>query len=93
MTEISIETWGEILQYVKERSGVPDVSFRTWLQTLKVRSVKNGAVEIMVTTGIMGVEYTSKKYLQPLKDAITEITGIEHEIRFILPEDGEAESL
>ena len=93
MTEINEETWGEILQCVKEKPGISNVSFRTWLQPLKVHFVGSGIVEIMVTTGCMGAEYISKKYLQPLKDAITEITGTEYEIRLIFPSDAGADHL
>ena len=34
----------------------------------------------------MTLSYISKKYYLPLKVAITEITGNEYEIKFILPE-------
>ena len=93
MAEISTETWEEILQSVKEEFDVTDVAFRTWLQPLKVHTVRNNTVVILVTTGQMGIDYISKKYLFPLKVAVAEITGTEYEIDFILPERAQEENL
>lgn len=93
MAEISSETWEAILQSVKTEFDVTDVAFRTWLQPLKVHDVKNNTVVILVTTGQMGIDYISKKYLFPLKVAVAEITGTEYDIDFILPERAEEENL
>ena len=93
MSEISTETWEEILQSVKEEFDVTDVAFRTWLQPLKVHDVRNNTVVILVTTGQMGIDYITKKYLFPLKVAVAEITGTEYEIDFILPERAQEENL
>ena len=86
MAQISIETWEEILQNVKEKSDIPDISFRTWIQPLKVQDVRDNTIAVLVTTGVMGVEYISKKYLRLLKTAALEVTGIGYGIEFILPE-------
>ena len=69
MAQISIETWEEILQNVKEKSDIPDISFRTWIQPLKVQEVRGNTIAVLVTTGVMGVEYISKKYLDAMKAA------------------------
>ena len=60
MAVISSETWEEILQAVKEKYDIPDISFRTWLQPLKVQDVRDYTIVVLVTTGVMGVEYISK---------------------------------
>ena len=93
MAEISTETWEKILQSVREEFDVTDVAYRTWLQPLRVHDVRNNTVVILVTTGQMGIDYISKKYLYPLKVAVAEITGTEYEIGFILPERAEENSL
>lgn len=93
MSEISAETWNDILQSVKTEFDVTDVAFRTWLQPLKVHDVRDNTVVILVTTGQMGIDYISKKYLFPLKVAIAENTGTEYEIGFILPEEAKEEEL
>ena len=93
MSDISTETWNEILQSVKVEFDVTDVAFRTWLQPLSVHDVRNNTVIILVTTGQMGIDYITKKYLFPLKVAVAEITGTEYEIGFILPEEAKEEEL
>ena len=87
MEQISIETWEEILQAVKEKSDIPDISFRTWIQPLKVQEVRGNTIVVLVTTGVMGVEYISKKYLCPLEIAALEVTGTGYEIQLILPKN------
>ena len=86
MAEISTETWEEILQSVKQEFDITEVTYRTWLTPLRIYEVRNNTVVILVTTGQMGIDYISKKYMSPLKIAIAEITGSEYEIEFILPE-------
>lgn len=93
MADISTETWNEILQSVKTEFDVTDVAFRTWLQPLSVHDVRNNTIIILVTTGQMGIDYITKKYLFPLKVAVAEITGTEYEIGFILPEEAKEEEL
>ena len=75
MPEISTETWGRILQSVKEEFDVTDVAFRTWLEPLSVHDVKDNTVVILVTTGQMGIDYITKKYLFPLKVAVCYVLG------------------
>ena len=84
MAVISSETWEEILQDVRERLSLSDVTFRTWLQPLKIHEVRRKTIVVLVTTGVMGVEYISKKYLDAMKAATEQITGTEYEICFIL---------
>ena len=86
MAGISTEIWEEILQATKEKNDIPDISFRTWLQPLKVQDVRDNTIVVLVNTGVMGVEYISKKYLRLLKTAALEVTGIGYGIAFILPE-------
>lgn len=93
MSDISAETWNQILQSVRTEFDITDVAFRTWLQPLSVHDVRDNTVIILVTTGQMGIDYISKKYLFPLKVAVAEITGIEYEIGFILPEAAKEENL
>ena len=93
MLEISTETWREILHSVKTEFDVTDVAFRTWLEPLSIHDVRDNTVVILVTTGQMGIDYITKKYLYPLKVAVAEITGTEYEIGFILPEDAKEEEL
>ncbi len=81
--------WEEILLRVKEEHELTDVSFNTWLAPLTVFAVKDHCVYILVNSEQMGLSYVSKKYYLPLKVAITEVTGIEYDLQFILPDQAE----
>ena len=82
-----IEKWDEILQTVKTEHELSDVSFDTWLKPLKIYSVQNNKVYILVSEDQqVALGYISKKYYLPLKVVITELTGIDYELEFILPE-------
>jgi chromosomal replication initiator protein len=80
------EKWTEILNTVKEEHELTDVSFKTWLLPLTVHAVENDTVTILVPSEQF-ITYISKKFTLPLKVAISEITGHDYEIAFILPED------
>ena len=53
---------------------------------MEVYGVEGNTLYILVPSVQMTLNYISKKYYLPLKVAITEITGIEYEIKFILPD-------
>lgn len=82
-----VEKWDEILNTVKREYEISEVSFDTWLRPLKVYAIEGNTLYILVPTEQMALSYISRKYLAPLRVAIIEITEIEYEIKFILPED------
>ncbi len=82
------EKWEDILDYVRIEHELTHVSFNTWLQPLKVYRYENGILSILVPEQQqMGISYISKKYLLPIKVAVAEVTGIDCDIEFILPDD------
>ena len=87
MLNIIQERWNEILEKVKIEHAVTDVSFRTWLKPLKVHSINNNVVIILVSDAQLGTEFVSKKYSIPLKVSIEEVIGKAYDVRFILPNE------
>lgn len=85
--DIIIEKWDEILETVKKEHELSDVSFKTWLKPLKIHKIEDLVVTILVPSQQVGLNYISKKYALPLKVAISELTGADYDIRFVLPED------
>ena len=81
-----IEKWEEILSTVKMEYELSDVSFKTWIKPLSVHSLENNVLMLLGPTEPMGLNYVSKRYLSPLKVAIAELTGIDCEIKFLLPD-------
>ena len=84
--EAIFEKWEQILQFVKEEHDISQVSFDTWLKPLEICMVKGNKLYILVPSAQLGVKYIARKYELPLKVAITEMTGMEYELVFILPE-------
>ena len=89
--DIIFEKWDEILEAVKKEHELSDISFQTWLKPLTVHKIENKVVSILVPSQQVGLNYISKKYALPLKVAISELTGSDYDIRFILPEDIQVE--
>lgn len=84
--EAIYEKWEQILQFVKEEHDISQVSFDTWLKPLEICTIKDGKLYILVPSAQLGVKYIARKYELPIKVAITEMTGMEYELIFILPE-------
>ena len=84
--DLILDKWDEILQTVKTEHDITDISVETWIKPLEVYGVEGNTLYILVPSVQMTLNYISKKYYLPLKVAITEITGIEYEIKFILPD-------
>ena len=89
--DIIYEKWDEILETVKKEHELSDVSFKTWLKPLKIHKIDDQVVTILVPSQQVGLNYISKKYALPMKVAISELTGEDYDIHFILPEDVAAE--
>lgn len=85
-----VEKWDQILQTVKEEHELTDVSFNTWLKPLKVFSVNNNTLYILVPDEQMGLNYITKKYTLPIKVAVAEIIGEDYDIEFVLPEQAKS---
>jgi len=85
--ELLEQKWEEILTTIKEEYSVSDIAFTTWLKPLEIYTIQNGRVYILISNDQMALSYIHKKYYLPLKVVIAEVTGIEYDIEFILPED------
>ena len=88
------DKWDEILETVKNEHELTDISYKTWLKPLEVYSVndEDHLVTILVPSEQMGISYIEKKYKFPIKVAITEITGTEYDLEFILPSQTKTDS-
>ena len=86
MKEIIIEKWDEILEYMKIEHGISVVSFRTWIQPLKVYSVTDDIITISIDDSEIGdsKKFIIKKFGIPLRVSIEEIIGKEFELEFVL---------
>ena len=85
-----IEKWDEILTIVINEHELSEISFDTWLRPLNVYAIEDNKLYIIVPQGQMGLSYISKRYFLPLMVTITEVTGIEYDIHFILPDQAQS---
>ena len=87
---IVTENWDKILLNLKEEYDVTDVPYKTWLLPLKVYSVEDQVVTILIPKKLsgMGLNYISSKYGLPLQVTISVVTGMEDcEVRFITEDE------
>ena len=84
-----IEKWPEILNTFKQDYDISDVSFKTWIKPLQVKSFEDNVVTLVCQgeTEMLGLQYIKKKYQIPLKVTIEEIMKMELELQFVLPSD------
>ena len=85
--EIVQDKWKEIQQRVRDDRELSEISFTAWFEQLTIPSVEDNLITILVPSEKIGLDYLSKNYTLPIKVAIAEITGVNYEIRFILPEE------
>lgn len=87
MLDEIISKWDEILKLMKEDFDIADVSFKTWILPLKVYSVENDVISIIVPEEQTGLKYIEKKYTTPFKVTISEVMNHEFDIKFISTND------
>ena len=83
MLELIQYKWNEILETMQQEYDISDVSFKTWLLPLKVHSVNNNVITIMVPDDNLGLQYIKKKYSNCLMVTINELFDDSYEIEFI----------
>lgn len=79
-----LKKWDEIKETLKREHEILDISYRTWVLPLKIFSVDNDTVKILVPEEqSQGVSYISNKFKLPFKVAIAEIMKKEYEVVFL----------
>jgi len=80
------QIWQKALDNIKNRPEITEVSFETWLKTIKPISLEKGVLVFGVydtfTKGIL-----KKHYRSFIQNIIKEITGEEYEIDFVIPSE------
>ena len=77
-----IEKWNDILDYIRKEHELSAVSFETWLLPLRIHSVDNHIVKIVVPIE-QAITYITSKFQTPIFVAIAEFTGEKSEVEFI----------
>jgi len=91
--EFILEKWSDILEHVRKEHELSDVSFETWLLPLKVYSIQNHIVKIIVPMGDQMITYLNSKFKTPIFVAIAEFTGEKYDIEFITEKEANEQSV
>lgn len=87
MSEI-MEKWESIKEKVREEFEISDVSFRTWITPLKIHSVKNDTVVILIPSeNAQSLNYINSKYGNPFHVTISEMFDHDYKVSFQLEKD------
>lgn len=86
------EKWDEILEYMRTDLEMTTLSFNTWIKPLKIHSLENNILRILVEMD-GAVEYLEKKYKVYLQGAIIDVMDQNYEIEFITKQQVENEEL
>ncbi len=92
MDEI-LEQWGHILEIIRDEYDITNVAFDTFLKPLKVHSVENDTIYLLVPSEEIGISYIRKKYYIPIKVSVAEVLNKEYEIEFIFEKNAPKKSL
>lgn len=86
MRETVIQNWKKIVKKLKTDNHISDVSYNTWIKPLEVIKVEKSVVYIMTPLNTC-IDFISKRYLQPLKECITQVTGCEYDVMLVVDEN------
>lgn len=82
------EKWEEIKQIVKKEYGISEVSYKTWIMPLKIHSVEDNIVKIVIPSDQAHiVDYLTNKYKIYFQVSISEMFDNDYEVSFLLEKD------
>lgn len=87
MNEIT-DNWQEILSFMEVEMGLYHASIDTWIRPLKVYNIEGNCISFILPDNFKEMkEFLKRKYLEPLKAAIIEITKHDYTIEFLLADE------
>lgn len=88
-----MQKWDLILDTLKDDYDILNVSFNAWIKPLKLSSVEDNTITLIVPKNVMSISLIEKKYLVPLKVTISEVMGREYEVLLISEQEKEKAEL
>ena len=91
MIDILEQKWPEILDFFKQEYDIQDISFKTFILPLKVKSFENNVVTLVFTgrSGNASLQYIKKKYFDFLQISISIALEEDIELHIVLPGEEE----
>ncbi|MCR5594582.1 MAG: chromosomal replication initiator protein DnaA [Lachnospiraceae bacterium] len=82
------ENWVQIKEKIAEEYGLSDVSYRTWIEPLKLGPVSEDKVTVLIPSDQShALHYISNKYMKFFQVTISEMFNKMYDIDFILEKD------
>ena len=86
MQSVIEQKWLDILDLLCTEYQVSSLSYKTWIKPMKIKSFDHQT--LYVSSGQPGgIDYLNRKYLEPLKSCIRDVTTIECDVVFISSEE------
>lgn len=86
MEQLIKQRWKDIQKVLREDLDISEISYKTWLESLKLITVEDHII-ILETEDEICKSYIERKYKKPLQVAIREIIGQPFNLKFILPNE------
>ena len=87
------ERWEEIKEIVKKEYDISNISYNTWIEPLKLHSVENNEVIIMIPSDQShSLTYITNKFKTYFQVTISELFGEDYLVSFILEKNIEKET-
>ena len=95
MLHIIKEKWNEILELMKIENDIAEVAFTTWVIHFKPYKVEGNMLTVSVEKEnlVLDANWFSKKFRMPLIISIAEVLETEFDVRFIIPDGTEEDSV
>lgn len=91
MISVIEQKWADIIDLLCTQYQVSNLSYSTWLEPMKVKSFDHQT--LYVSSGKPGgADYLTRKYLEPLKDCVRDVTTIECDIVFVSADETASET-
>ena len=95
MLPIIKEKWNEILELMKIENDIAEVALTTWVIHFKPYKVEGNMLTVSVEKEnlVLDANWFSKKFRMPLIISIAEVLETEFDVRFIIPDGTEEDSV
>jgi chromosomal replication initiator protein len=86
MEQLIKQKWEEVQRILREDLDISEISYKTWLESLKLVQVESDTI-ILETEDEISKGYIERKYSKPLQIAVRETIGQPFNLRFVLPNE------
>lgn len=85
------DNWKDILDRIKTENEFSSTSYSTWIMPLRIHSADTEGVSFVVEQGDMAINILNKRYTLAIRNAISEVTGLNLNIHYLTPEQAAAD--